>query len=174
MRRALPPVHLDRRPHEPAPLIERWVAALELVLDPIGGLLDNLPAHLDPALVPEDMLALVGGWLGLPPDGDLEVRARRQLRERAMEISKLRGTRAGLQLVLDLALPGLALEVRHTGRVTWGADPDGSADAEPPAVEIVCPTAPDADRRAAIERLVLDQLPVGVPYRLTTLDAQAA
>jgi phage tail-like protein len=171
LRRALPPVYRDRRPGEEPPLIERWVGAMERPLDPIAALLDNLPAHLDPALTPVDMLATVAAWLGLPPGGDLSESARRSLLARAIELSRTRGTRIGLQAVLDLALPELKLEVRHSGRVTWSRNPASTANAAPPEVEVRYAVAPDDAQRATIDRLVRDQLPVNVAYRLRAADA---
>jgi phage tail-like protein len=166
MREALAPVHRDRRPYEDPPAIERWLEAFESVLDPVVGLLDNLPAHLDPELVPEDMLATVSGWLGMPEAGHLTVEARRRLLDHAIEITKKRGTTAGLQLVLKLALPTVHLQVSHSGFVECDSDPDRVAAAEVPVVEVRAAAPLDSRQRETIERLVMDQLPVNVSYRL--------
>jgi phage tail-like protein len=98
------------------PFTMRFLKALEEVLDPIVTLLDCLPAHLDPKLAPLNALHTMADWLGLPFEehvpGDerltederhkrLKERQRR-LVENALEISRSRGTKKGLELLLEL------------------------------------------------------------------------
>lgn len=94
----------------------RFLKALEEVLDPIVTLLDCLPAHLDPELAPLNALHAMADWLGLPfeehvpGDNRLSERDRhrrlqqrqQRLVERALEINRTRGTKKGLQLLLEL------------------------------------------------------------------------
>src|SRR5436190_4746102 len=106
-----------------------FVAALERVLDPPSALLDSLPAHLDPDLAPADVLELVAAWLGLELDETWPIEQRRALVRHAPELARRRGTRAGLQLALQLIFPGCPLRVVDAGGVV---DADGGP---PPARE---------------------------------------
>lgn len=94
----------------------RFLKALEEVLDPIVTLLDCLPAHLDPKLAPLNALHTMADWLGLPfeehvpgdnwlseQDRHKKLRQRQQrLVEKALEINRSRGTKGGLELLLEL------------------------------------------------------------------------
>jgi phage tail-like protein len=94
----------------------RFLKALEEVLDPIVTLLDCLPAHLDPKLAPLNALHTMADWLGLPfeehvpgdnrlSEQDRHTRLKqrqRRLVEKGLEINRSRGTRAGLELLLEL------------------------------------------------------------------------
>ena len=94
----------------------RFLKALEEVLDPIVTLLDCLPAHLDPKLAPLNALHAMADWLGLPFEehvpGDNRLseydrhnrlkQRQQRLVEKALEINRSRGTRGGLELLLEL------------------------------------------------------------------------
>jgi phage tail-like protein len=94
----------------------RFLKALEEVLDPIVTLLDCLPAHLDPKLAPLNALHAMADWLGLPfeehvpGDNRLSERERhkrlqqrqQRLVENALVINRSRGTKGGLELLLEL------------------------------------------------------------------------
>ncbi len=98
------------------PFAMRFLKALEEVLDPIVTLLDCLPAHMDPKLAPLNALHTMADWLGLPFEehvpGDerlSENERHRRLRQRqqrlvenALEINRSRGTKRGLELLLEL------------------------------------------------------------------------
>lgn len=154
------------------PFAMRFVGGLEQVLDPIVAMVDLLPGHLDPAVAPPDWIALLGEWLGLELDAGLEpdperlLAAHRRIVERANEITRQRGTRAGLELLLKLAFADLALEVRDSGGVTWSTDASRVQPAADPALTVVCPANVDPIRRAAIRRVVEDLKPAGVAFEL--------
>jgi phage tail-like protein len=103
----------------------RFLKALEEVLDPIVTLLDCLPAHLDPKLAPLNALHTMADWLGLPieehvagenrpTEDDRQKKLRederhKRLKERqqrlvehGLEINRTRGTKGGLELLLEL------------------------------------------------------------------------
>jgi phage tail-like protein len=168
LRDALPPIYREA-PSSPGgtpPLIERWLQACEEVLDPVLALLDNLAAHIDPRLAPADLLDLLGRWLGLAWPGDLHDDARRRLLDHATRIAKLRGTQAGLELVLSLAFPDLDLTVGHTGAITTTTDPAAVVPAREPRFDVRCAAPLDATTRAAVHAVIDDHRPVHVPYRL--------
>jgi phage tail-like protein len=164
---ALPPIyHEGARPGGRPPLLERWLSALETVLDPVGALLDCLPAYVDPELAPEDLLELLCAWVGMPLDPVLPVDARRRLLGRAADIADRRGTQPGLELVLELAYPELTFTVVHTGEVTTADGPRATPDAPPPEIEVRCATALAPEQRLGLHGLIEDQRPAHVPCRL--------
>src|SRR3954464_5221988 len=48
-------------------LMEAMCAGIDSALAPVFAVLDAFADHLDPALCPEDMLAWLGGWIGVAP-----------------------------------------------------------------------------------------------------------
>jgi phage tail-like protein len=165
LREALPPVYRDRSTIE-APLVERWVGALEEVLDPIVLQLDNLAAHLDPALTESDWIDTLTEWLGMrvEPESPLEIRRARVAD--AMELNRTRGTLTGLQRALDLTFPGAGIRARHSATATTGTDPFQRRGAPAPELVIEVPTVLDEQHRRVLLRLIGDQRPAHVPWRL--------
>ena len=149
----------------------RFVAALELLLDPLVAALDNLPEHFDPMYAPRDVLDLLTKWLGLEHDEGRSGEERRQIVRRAPELMRRRGTRDGLELALALAFPGVPLRVEDQGEVTWSLEREDPADAKPddgsaPMFVVYC-DAPLPERRlAAVARLIEQAKPAHVSYRL--------
>ncbi|WP_447925165.1 hypothetical protein [Georgenia muralis] len=114
--------------------LRRLLAPYEVLLDGIDETLDALPARLDPATADDGWSDYLLGWLGFPPLGELPAHVRRRLLVRAAEILDLRGTRTGLELVLDLVTGGRAsVEDSADEPAGWflGAQAAPSVGAEP-------------------------------------------
>lgn len=114
--------------------LRRLLAPYEVLLDGIDETLDALPARLDPATADDGWSDYLLGWLGFPPLGELPAHVRRRLLVRAAEIIDLRGTRTGLELVLDLVTGGRAsVEDSADEPAGWflGAHAAPSVGAEP-------------------------------------------
>ena len=94
----------------------RFVGALETLLDPIVSVLDNLPAHFDPDIAPLDVVDMLAVWLGLEPEESWSEELRRELVRRAGELTRKRGTKAGVELALKIAFPELPLRVEDRGQ----------------------------------------------------------
>ena len=145
----------------------RFVGALETLLDPIVSILDNLPSHFDPNIAPLDVVDMLAVWLGLEPEESWSEELRRELVRRAGELTRKRGTKAGVELALKIAFPELPLRVEDSGSVTW---PTGGA--EKPAKEkapgfiIYCDQPIGEPEQAAVARMIERVKPVHVPYRL--------
>ena len=105
-------------------------------------------------------------WLGAET-ADAPISQQREIVERAPELSRLRGTRAGLELVLRLSFPELSLTVFDLGGVTWSTEGD-PPPATAPGFEIACDTALTAERQAALERVIARCKPAHVPHRVVT------
>ena len=144
----------------------RFLAALELLLDPVAALLDSRPAHFAAALAPRDALDLLAAWLGLELDESSPDDRRRTLVKLAPELARRRGTRAGLERALGAAFPHLPLRVEDRGAAKAVVEP--SAAGKPPrrGFDVYCDAAIPEAEQAAIARLIEHMKPVHVPYRL--------
>jgi phage tail-like protein len=144
----------------------RMVSAFEAVLDPLVATLDNLAEHFDAAHAPRDVLELMSDWLALERDELRSGEERRRIVQRAPELMRLRGTRAGIELALELAFPGVPFRVEDAGGVRISSDPDGDWDDVPTSFVVYCDTPLEQDRLAAVARLIDQAKPAHVAYRL--------
>ena len=144
----------------------RMVAAFEAVLDPLVATLDNLAEHFDAAHAPRDVLELLSDWLALERDELRSGEERRRIVRRAPELMRLRGTRAGLELALELAFPGVPFRVEDAGGVRVSSDPDGEWADAPTSFVVYCDTPQPEDRQAEIARLIEQIKPAHVHYKL--------
>jgi phage tail-like protein len=151
----------------------RFVGALETLLDPLVAALDNLPDHFDPAYAPRDVLDLLTQWLGLEHDEARSGEERRRIIQQAPELMRRRGTRAGLELALTLAFPGVPFRVEDGGAVTWSLELQEQAKAEAPSFVVYCDTPLEENRLAAVARLIEQAKPAHVNYRLRVRAAKS-
>ena len=169
------------------PFAMRFLKALEEVLDPIVTLLDCLPAHLDPKLAPLNALHTMADWLGLPFEehvpGDKRLsenesherlkRRQQRLVENALEINRSRGTKRGLELLLELmfGVPDgpedeRVFKVIDGGYCVVGSGPPADADPPEPGTFVVQWTQPlDPDVVRAVKHLVQREKPVNARCR---------
>jgi phage tail-like protein len=82
--------------------LRRILAPYELLLGSLDETLADLPGRIDPATADSQWTDYLLSWLGFPPLGDLPAATRGKLLERASVILERRGTRAGLQELLDI------------------------------------------------------------------------
>jgi phage tail-like protein len=144
----------------------RLVSGFEALLDPLVAALDNLPEHFDPAYAPRDVLDLLTEWLGLEHDEGRSGEERRAIVRRAPELMRRRGTRAGLELALTLAFPGVPFRVEDAGAVTWSLDLDEDEASGPPSFVVYCDVPLSPERSAAVARLIEQAKPAHVAHRL--------
>jgi phage tail-like protein len=168
LRRSLPAVYQEND------LSVRFVGALEPLLDPIVALLDSLPAHVDPDLAPEDVLALLARWLGLEVDEAWPIERKRELVRRGDELARRHGTRAGLELTLQIAFPDHPLRVEDTGQVTWAGKTDTKKpDRSGAGFVVYCDAPLDEHELGAVSRLIEQVKPVNVTYKLRVKAAKS-
>lgn len=151
----------------------RFVGAFELVLDPILGVLDCLPAYVRADLAPRDVLELLAAWLGIDVDESWSEEVRRRLVRHAAELSRRRGTKQGLQLMLSIAFPDLPLRVEDEGSVTWGTDPNAPHKSKDPLFYVYCDQQVREDVLATIARVIEQSKPVHVGYKLRVKSVRA-
>lgn len=161
LRDALPSIY-----RTPDSFAMRLLYALERVLDPRVAILDSLWAYLDPRLAPDAMVEEMARWLGLELGGAPAGGPRRELLTHAGELARRRGTRAGLQRVLQTAFPHLRLRVEDHGAVIVDTAQDAPTIARSPGVVVHCPVPLSPSERAAVEGTIERELPLHVEGRL--------
>ena len=144
----------------------RFVGALETVLDPIVATLDALPAYVDPKLAPADMVEVMAAWLGIELDESMDDATRRELVLQSAEATRWRCTLQGLEMALRLTFPDLPLRVEDEGGVVFTRD--ASSDPAPAANRFIvyCDAPIAAARQAVVARVIEEQKPLHVAYRL--------
>jgi phage tail-like protein len=169
LRGSLPEIY--REPEDA--LSMRFVTGLEEVLDPIVSLLDSLPAHINVELAPRDLRTLVVGWLGIdvretvPADPDRADDTQRALAREAMSLVRRRGTRAGLERLLQLAFPALHVTVEETGHATWSAKARPAPVAMAPGFTVrIDGPALSRETDVMLRRVVRRNVPAHVPGTL--------
>ena len=144
----------------------RFLESLEMSLDPIVATLDVLSRYFHSTLAPRDVLGLLASWVGLPVDESWPDDRLREALSRESEISRRRGTKAGLVMALEIAFPQLPLRVEDGGGVTWSTDPGKKTKAPPPAFVVYCDTPIPEKTQLAVSRVIEETKPVHVTYKL--------
>lgn len=158
---ALPALYQDD------PFAQSFVGALDTVLAPIVGTLDNLDAYLDPYLTPDDFLVWLATWVGVTVDDSWTTERRREAVARAVELYRLRGTATGLAEQIEIHTGG-KVEIIENGGTAWSIDPGGELPGSPKPqvvvrVHVDDPKAVDGGR---IDALVAAAKPAHVEHRV--------
>jgi phage tail-like protein len=98
---------------------------LDEVLAPIIATLDSLPAYLDPATAPDDMLNWLAGWMGIVLDGHQTAERQRELVQEGVDILHWRGTARGVRSAVGALFDG-PIEIIESGGAGTSLD-SGSA-----------------------------------------------
>lgn len=151
----------------------RFTQALEEVVDPIVATLDMLPAQVDTDLASPAMLTTICAWLGVPASELSDVETRRALAREATRLARERGTRAGVQRLLDLTFPGCGLRVTDSGGARWARrtrPPAASADGYAPTVTVTSPVERSPETWARVRAVASSVKPAGVRLVLEVAD----
>lgn len=105
--------------------VQRFCAGLDEVLGPVVLTLDCWTAYLDPDTTPQDMIAWLGGWLGVSPDPRQTPGQQRDLLRRTARLLRWRGTPRGLREAVEF-VAGVAPEIVEPGGTDW-SDHSGKA-----------------------------------------------
>ena len=146
---------------------QSFVGALDTVLAPIIGTLDNLDSYLDPYLTPDDFLVWLATWVGVTVDDSWTAERRREAVARAVELYRLRGTATGLAEQIEIHTGG-RVEIIENGGTAWSIDPGGELPGSPKPqvvvrVHVDDPKSVDGGR---IEALVAAAKPAHVEHRV--------
>lgn len=142
-------------------------AALDEVLAPVLSVLDNLPAYLDLAMAPEDLLPWLARWVGISMDAALPGPRQRELLRAAASLQGWQGTARGIELAVE-ALLGVDVEVLETGAASWSSDPRAALPGTPGAQVLVRVNAPPgaAIDPELVETVVAAVVPAHVAHRV--------
>jgi len=90
------------------------VGVLEATSQDIDAEIASLGSNIHPATAPEAWLNYVARWLSLPWDDALSRDQKNALINHAADLTRLRGTRAGIELLLQCLFPGSPARFRVT------------------------------------------------------------
>lgn len=92
--------------NDPVGVMRRMIGVLESTTQQLDARIGSIGSSLSAAQARESMLDYMAEWLGLPWDASLSERIRRQLLTHSPSLTAKRGTRAGLQELLDVLIAG--------------------------------------------------------------------
>lgn len=149
------------------PFAQAFLGALDTVLAPVVGTLDNFDAYLDPYLAPDDFLAWLATWVGMTIDESWTSERRRQVVARAVELYRLRGTATGLAEQIEIHTGGM-VEIIENGGTAWSIDAGGElpGSAKPLLVVRIQVDDPKSVDGSRIEALVAASKPAHVEHRV--------
>ena len=148
---------------------QRLCQGLDEVLAPLLSTLDCLPAYLDPATAPADLVEWLAGWVGVAIAPGMPETRRRQLVAAAAGLYVWRGTLSAIRTVVELS-SGQTPEIRESGGTGWSQDPKASLPGRPePGLVVRVRTAGRGIDEARLTALIDAFVPAHVPWRLELL-----
>ena len=100
----------------PQSFLRDLVGVLETTTQGLDSQIGSMGRNIHPETATEPWLNFIARWLGLPWDDALSLEQKRALVLRAADLAKHRGTRAGLEALLESLLPGTPRRFRVTDR----------------------------------------------------------
>jgi phage tail-like protein len=91
---------------EPGSFVRALVGVLETTTQTLDASIAAMGSHIAPSTAPGEWLDYVARWLGVPWDDALTLAQKRAILQQADAIARGRGTRAGLEELLDCLVPG--------------------------------------------------------------------
>jgi phage tail-like protein len=91
----------------------RFLMLFESFWNPIDNQISGLANYFDPMLTPARLLGWLGSWLNVELDKQLPEARQRHLIQRAARLYRQRGTKTGLEAMLELWTDGKATIVEH-------------------------------------------------------------
>ncbi len=101
----LPSIY-QREEDQPDSFLRSLVGVLETTTQGLDRRIGSMGSYINPATATEPWLDFIARWLGVPWDDALTLDQKRAVVMRASEIAKGRGTRAGLETLLEALFPG--------------------------------------------------------------------
>jgi phage tail-like protein len=100
------PAIFQREEAQPNSFLRSLVGVLEATTQGMDERIGSMAAHLNPALASDNWLDFLARWLGVPWDDAIDTTVKRRILSDAAVLAKDRGTRAGLEALLECFLPG--------------------------------------------------------------------
>ena len=111
----LPSIY-QKEESQPKSFLRDLVGVLETTTQGLDSQIASMGQQIHPTSATEPWLNFIARWLGLPWDDALSLDQKRALVLRAADLAKNRGTRAGLEALLESLLPGTPKRFRITDR----------------------------------------------------------
>ena len=128
------PAIYRRAEAQPGSFLRSLVGVLETTTQGLDARIAALGSHVHPSTATRPWLDFVARWLGVPWDDALDDGQKKRIVARAPDLARGRGTRAGLEALLDCLMPGTPPRFRVTDATAdfgiatvGGADCPGSA-----------------------------------------------
>jgi phage tail-like protein len=145
---------------------------LDEVLAPVIATLDSLPAYLDPATAPEDMLGWLAGWMGIVLDGHQSAERQREFVLVGVELLQWRGTARGVRAAVD-ALFDATPEIIESGGAATSTEPGSPLPGSdrPDLLVRLAVADPEVFDVRRLEALVEMVKPAHLPHRVEVYQA---
>jgi phage tail-like protein len=108
------PTPYRRSAVQPGDFLRSLVGVLEATTQDLDARIAALGSHIHPATAAGQWMDYIARWLGLPWDDALSEAQKRDILRRAADLSQRRGTRAGLEALLECLMPGSPRRFRVT------------------------------------------------------------
>ncbi|MBV8431341.1 MAG: hypothetical protein JO244_09280 [Solirubrobacterales bacterium] len=145
---------------------QRLCQGLDEVLAPVLATLDCLPAYLDPATAPGDLVEWLADWVGVAMTLEMPDKRRRQLIASAARLYAWRGTPTAIRTVVELST-GQIPEILESGGIAWSPDPDTRLPGWPdPGLIIRLQAIDQGIEESRLRHLIAAFVPAHVPWRL--------
>jgi phage tail-like protein len=106
------PAMYRRGEGEPGNFVRALVGVLEATTQGLDDRIASLGSHVHPDTASAPWLDFVARWLGVPWDDGLSVDQKKAMVQRAGDLASRRGTRAGLETLLESLMPGIPRRFR--------------------------------------------------------------
>jgi len=145
---------------------QRLCQGLDEVLAPVISTLDCLPAYLDPATAPADLVEWLAGWVGVAIAPEMPDGRRRQLVATAARLYVWRGTPTAIRTIVELS-SGQTPEIHESGGTSCSQDPNAPLPGRPePELVVRLRTAGQDIDEPRLVALIDAFVPAHVPWRL--------
>lgn len=111
----LPSIY-QRAEAEPGNFLRALVGVLETTTQELDGRIASMATQIHPSTAPGQWLDFLARWLDVPWDDALTPEQKKAIVLRAPELARGRGTRAGLEALLESLMPGAPRRFRVTDR----------------------------------------------------------
>ncbi|MGZ5442165.1 MAG: phage tail protein [Thermoanaerobaculia bacterium] len=108
------PAIYQRAEAQPGSFLRALVGVLEATTGNLDGRIALMGSRIHPSTAPEEWLDFVARWLGVPWDDGLSPEQKQAIVRHAPELALGRGTRAGLEALLESLIPGTPRRFRVT------------------------------------------------------------
>lgn len=108
------PAIYQRAEAQPGSFLRGLVGVLEATTQEIDARIASMGNRINPSTAPEPWLDFIARWLGVPWDDGLDGKQKKEILRRAPDLAKGRGTRAGLEALLESLMPGTPRRFRVT------------------------------------------------------------